>query len=83
MMYVARANEVARRNERAREAYEEQMCRELGCWNSLSISEFIKFEGAREFVYLCLKLGRELDKCERVMEAIKFRPQVAPLPHEG
>ncbi len=83
MMYVARANEVAGRIGRAREAYEEHMRRELMCWNSLSFLEFTKFEGARVFVYLCLKLGRELDKCERVMEAISFRPQVEPLPHEG
>ena len=80
IMYVARANEVAGRLGRAREAYEEQMRRELGCWEILSFSEFTKFEGAREFVYLCLKLGRELDKCERVMEAIKFRPKIEPLP---
>jgi hypothetical protein len=80
MMYVARANEVAGRMERAREAYEEQMRRELGCWEMSTFSEFTRFEGAREFVYLCLKLGRELDKCERIMEAIKFRPQVEPLP---
>jgi len=83
MMYVARANEVAGRIGRAREAYEEQMRRELACWDSCSFLEFTKFEGAREFVYLCLKLGRELDKCERVMEAIKFRPQVEPFPYEG
>jgi hypothetical protein len=83
MMYVARANEVAGRIGRAREAYEDQMRRELGCWEMSTFTEFTKFEGAREFVYLCLKLGRELDKCEQVMEAINFRPRVEPLPYEG
>ncbi len=83
MMYVARANEVAGRLDRARAAYEDMMSRVMACWEIATFSEFTKFEGAREFVYLCLKLGRELDKCERVMEAINFRPQVEPLPHEG
>ena len=83
MMYVARANEVAGRKERAREAYEDQMRRELECWEILTFSEFTKFEGARTFVYLCLKLDRELDKCERVMEAMRFRPQIEPLLREG
>jgi len=74
---------VAGRKERAREAYEDQMRRELECWEILTFSEFTKFEGARTFVYLCLKLDRELDKCERVMKAMRFRPQIEPLPHEG
>jgi len=79
MMYVGRANEVARRFDRAREAYEEQMRRMLGCWDVSTFREFVESEGARVFIYLCLKLRRELDKCERVMDAIKFRPEVEPL----
>jgi hypothetical protein len=78
MMYVARANEVAGRLDRAKEAYEEQMRRVLACWEMSTFAAFVKFEGAREFVYLCLKLGRELDKCERVMNALNFRPDVKP-----
>ena len=83
LMFVARANEVAGRIGRAKEAYEECMRRELACWETCSFLEFTRFEGARVFVYLCLKLGRELDKCERVMEAIRFRPPVEPLLREG
>lgn len=56
------------------------MSSELACWETLTFTKFVEFEGAREFVYLCLKLRRELDKCERVMEALKFRPNVEPLP---
>ena len=78
IIYVARANEVAGRLSRAREAYEEAMRRLLACWEMGTFREFVDFEGAREFVYVCLKLGRELDKGERVSEAIKYRPQVAP-----
>lgn len=82
-MYVARANEVAGRLGRAREAYEKMMCCDLRCWEISTFPEFTKFEGARTFVYLCLKLGRELDKCERVMAAINFRPRVEPLRQLG
>jgi hypothetical protein len=42
-MYVARANEVAGRIGRAREAYEEHLRRELLCWNSISFSEYTNF----------------------------------------
>jgi hypothetical protein len=65
--------------DRAREAYEEMMRREMACWEMSTFTGFVEFEGAREFVYLCLKLRRELDKCERVMDALKFRPSVEPL----
>lgn len=80
LMHVGRANEVAGRLDQARDAYEQQMSSELACWETLTFTKFVEFEGAREFVYLCLKLRRELDKCERVMEALKFRPNVEPLP---
>lgn len=79
MMYLGRANECAGRFDRAREAYEEQMRCELACWEISSFNAFVKSEGARVFVYLCLKLGREPAKCERVMDAIKFRPLVTRL----
>lgn len=78
-MYVGRANEVAGRLQLARAAYEEQMSRLLACWNMVPFSKFAKFEGSREFVYLCLKLGRESDKGNRVMDATGFHPHVVPL----
>ena len=81
MMYLGRSNEVAGRGDRARDAYEEQMRRELLHWDKITFTQFAQGEGARPFVYLCLKLGRELEKCERVMEAIKFQPNVDPLGH--
>lgn len=81
-MYVGLANEVAGRLDLARAAYEGQMQRLLGCWDMLPFNKFVAFEGNREFVYLCLKLRRELDKCERVMDAIGFHPQVSALPDE-
>ena len=56
-----------------------QMLRELAVWEMASFRAFVEHEGARVFVYLCLKLQRELDKCERVMDAIKFHPTVTPL----
>lgn len=80
LMHVGRANEVAGHLDRARQAYEEQMRREMACWEMLTFTGFLEFEGAREFVYLCLKLRRELDKCKRVMDALKFFPNVEPLP---
>ena len=79
MMYVGRANEMAGRLSRARAAYEEQMRRELTVWDMLTFTQFVRFEGAKVFVYLCLKLGRELEKSARVADAIKFRPSVMPL----
>jgi hypothetical protein len=79
IMYVARANEVAGRLNRAREAYEEAMRRLLACWAMSTFGAFVEFEGARQFVYVCLKLGRESEKCERVMDAIKYRPHVEHL----
>ena len=80
MMYLGRANEVAGRLDRARESYEEQMRRELACWEMNGPAEAAALQASRAFVYLCLKLGRELDKCERVMDALKFRPDVEPFP---
>lgn len=79
MMYVGRANEVAKRLDRAREAYEEQMRRELLAWSICTFNEFVTSEAARAFVYLCLKLGREQERCTRVMDALKFSPHVEPL----
>jgi len=79
MMYVGKANEAAGRLEQARTAYDEQMRRELGVWQISSFPAFVQGEGAKPFVYLCLKLGREMDKCERVMDSIKFHPRVVPL----
>lgn len=79
LMYVGRANEVAGRLDLARAAYEEQMRRALVCWEMATFPQFVASEGAREFVYLCLKLQRELDKCQKVMDAIGFNPQVQPL----
>jgi hypothetical protein len=78
MMYLGRANEMAGREDRAREAYGEQFRRHLILWNDFSFREIVEGESPRVFVYLCLKLGRELDKCEQVMNAIKYRPVVAP-----
>jgi hypothetical protein len=79
MMYVGRANEAAGRLARARQAYEEQLHREMACWDIVTFSQFVQSEAARPFVYLCLKLRRQIGPCERVMEAIKFRPTVAAL----
>lgn len=79
-MYVGRANEVAGRLDRARDAYEEQMRRELACWDLVTFNKFVEHEGSRTFVYLCLKLGREPEKCRRVMDSIKYYPSVEPLP---
>src|SRR5437660_10238956 len=83
MMYVARANEVAKRWDRAKEAYEEQMRRELLAWHGSTFNQFVTSEGARVFVYLCLKLEREQEKCRRVMDALKFCPHVEPLRNEN
>jgi hypothetical protein len=80
MMYVGRASEVAKRLDRAKEAYEEQLRRCLLVWNSSSFTDFVGCEGARAFVYLCLKLDREHDKCTQVMASIKFHPDVQPIP---
>jgi hypothetical protein len=82
MMYVGRGNEVAGRLEPAGIAYKEQMRRELLGWDILTFSQFVQSEGAKVFVYLCLKLGREFAKCDRVMDAIKFRPRVVRLGSE-
>jgi hypothetical protein len=79
MMYLGRANEVAGRLEQAREAYDEKFRRGITVWGISTFRQFTEFEGVREFVYLCLKLNRELDKCHQVMEAIKFRPTVTPI----
>jgi hypothetical protein len=78
MMLLGRANEIAGRFDRARVAYEEMMRAELACWEMVTFTQFAKSECAKPFVYLCLKLGRELDKSELVMSAIKFHPRVAP-----
>jgi hypothetical protein len=80
MMYLGRANEVAGRLDRAKEAYEEQMRRELGCWELWRNDDEAASQSSRTFVYLCLKLRRELDKCDRVMAALRFRPDVEPFP---
>ena len=79
LMYVARANEIAGGLDAARNAYEEMMRRLLSCWEMSTFRAFVEFVGARQFVYVCLKLGRETEACERVMEAIKYRPHVTPL----
>lgn len=78
MMYVGRANEWAGRKELAMAAYEEDFRRHLVLWKDFTFRAIVEGEGARGFIYLCKKLGREPEKCERVMNAIKFRPVVAP-----
>jgi hypothetical protein len=83
IMYVARANEVAGRLDLALAAYREAMRRELIIFRDASLREFVESDGAREFVYLCLKLGEERDKCEIVANAIKYRPKVAAFGTEG
>jgi hypothetical protein len=62
--------------DRAKEAYEEQMRRELLVWSMSTLNEFVASEGARAYVYLCLKLGREQERCRSVMEALKYYPDV-------
>jgi hypothetical protein len=79
MMYLGRANEVAHRLDRAKEAYEEQMRRELLVWSMSTFNEFVASEGARVYVYLCLKLEREQERCRSVMDALKFYPDVQSL----
>jgi hypothetical protein len=65
--------------DRAKEAYEEQMRRALLVWSTSKFNEFVASEGARVYVYLCLKLGRELERCRSVMDALKFYPDVKTL----
>jgi hypothetical protein len=77
MMFLGRANEIAGRHDRGLAAYEEQWHRDQAVWEMSTFRAFVEHEGARVYVYLCLKLGREPERCARVCDAIKYRPQVA------
>jgi hypothetical protein len=77
MMFLGRANEIAGRHDRGLAAYEEQWRREQAVWDMSTFRAFVEHESARVYVYLCLKLGRELERCVRVGDAIKYRPHVA------
>jgi hypothetical protein len=75
-LYYARAHEFAGAYTRAKEGYDEVLRRLLLCWNLGSLRDFLQFRGAREFVYVCLKLDCEKTKRSQVMEGLGYYPNI-------
>jgi hypothetical protein len=80
-MYFGRAHEVIGKVDNALEAYEEQFRRCLYGRNLFrTVEKFARAEGGRTFVYLSLKLQRELDLSAEVQNIIGYHPSIKAFP---